>query len=110
MEHSELYRKIGRNCLIFLIAMAILSVVVFFVASYAPGDPLQSFYGDVVERMSTAEQMAARHRLGLDGPVYERYGIWLDHAVHGDFGISLKYKEPASQVIADYIGNTLILG
>lgn len=110
MEHSELYRKIGRNCLIFLIAMAILSVVVFFVASYAPGDPLQSFYGDGVERMSTAEQMAARHRLGLDGPVYERYGIWLDHAVHGDFGISLKYKEPASQVIADYIGNTLILG
>ena len=36
----------GKKCLIFLISVFILSVVVFYVARLAPGDPLISYYGD----------------------------------------------------------------
>ncbi len=99
-----------KNLLVFLVAMFILSFAVFFIASYAPGDPLQSFYGERVEQMSAEEHEAARHRLGLDGPVYVQYGHWLANAATGDFGLSFKYKEPAIDVIQAFIGNTLLLG
>ena len=35
---------------------------------------------------------------------------WFRNAVHGDFGISYKYKTDVGEVIADRIGNTLLLG
>lgn len=102
----SLYVKVAS----FLLAMLILSVVTFYIARLAPGDPLQSFYGERVEQMSTEEHEAARHRLGLDAPLYVQYGHWIENLAHGDCGISFKYKEPADEVIGSFIGNTLLLG
>lgn len=110
MKQTSLLRQLFKNCIVFVTAMFILSFAVFFIASYAPGDPLQSYYGDRVEQMSSEEQEAARTRLGLDGPVYVRYGHWLMAASSGDFGLSFKYKEPAIGVIKAFLGNTLLLG
>lgn len=90
--------------------MALLSVVVFYVSRLTPGDPLQSFYGDAMASMSSAELDAARSRLGLDGPIWLQYVKWIGNAVQGDFGISLKYKRPVLDVVSPLIGNTLILG
>lgn len=102
--------KIGKRLLGFVGAMFLLSVIVFYFARLAPGDPLQSFYGDAVESMTVEEQDAARMRLGLDGPIHVQYVRWLQNAFHGDFGLSLKYKTPAMSVVQPLIGNTLILG
>ena len=65
--------KIGKRLLGFVGAMFLLSVIVFYFARLAPGDPLQSFYGDAVESMTVEEQDAARMRLGLDGPIPVSY-------------------------------------
>jgi peptide/nickel transport system permease protein len=105
-----LSKKIIKRILWFLLSMLILSVVVFFFARLAPGDPLQSYYGDSVESMTSSELDAARTRLGLDGPLTLQYVKWITNAVQGDFGLSLKYKMPAQDVISPLIGNTLILG
>ncbi len=51
-----------------------------------------------------------REKLGLNDPVWVQYGRWLEHALHGDFGISYKYKMDAVDVIGGRIGNTLLLG
>lgn len=102
--------KIVKRILWFLLSMLILSVAVFYFARLAPGDPLQSYYGDAVESMTTAELDAARARLGLDGPIALQYVKWISNALQGDFGMSLKFKMPALEVIAPLIGNTLILG
>lgn len=107
---AELVWKIGKRCIIFVAAMFLLSVVVFFFARLAPGDPLQAFYGDAVESMTAEEMDAARARLGLDGPISLQYFRWIGNVFQGDFGISLKYKMPAMQVIGPLIGNTLLLG
>ena len=87
-----------------------LSIIVFYIARLAPGDPLQSFYGDAVESMTTQELQEARERLGLDAPIHIQYIRWIDNAFHGDFGMSLKYKLPAMEVVSPLISNTLILG
>lgn len=101
---------IGKKALVFAFVMLLLSAAVFYASRIAPGDPLQSFYGDRVERMSAAEHRAAVERLGLDGPIYLQYGKWLAHALQGEFGISYKYKQPALDVLRSLIGNTLLLG
>ena len=109
-QKAMIIKKIIRRTLGLILTMLILSVGVFYLARLAPGDPLQSFYGDAVESMNTQELDAARVRLGLDGPIYAQYIKWIDHALRGDFGLSLKYKTPTLDVVSPLIGNTLILG
>lgn len=94
----------------FFVALWILSILAFLFARLSPGDPLQSFYGDAVESMTTEDLDAARARLGLNAPLSTQYVKWLKGVFHEDFGLSLKYKVPAQDVVSPLIGNTLILG
>ena len=100
----------GKKCLIFLISVFILSVVVFYVARLAPGDPLISYYGDRTEKMSPEEREWAMEKLGLNKPISVQYVKWVKNAFHGEFGISFKYKQDVLEVIGGRIGNTLLLG
>ena len=94
----------------FLVSVLVLSVAVFWLSRLAPGDPLMSWYGERVEKMSESEKDAAREALGLNDPIHVQYIRWLKNAAKGDFGISYKYKQDVLEVIAGRLGNTLILG
>ena len=100
----------GKKLAVFLASMFILSVVVFYVSRLAPGDPLLSYYGERVEKMSVEEREWAQAKLGLQDSLLVQYGRWLENALRGDFGISYKYKMDVVQVIGECIGNTLLLG
>lgn len=100
----------GRKLLVFLISVLLLSMAVFWISRLAPGDPLMSWYGERVEKMTEAEKTAARQELGLNDPIPVQYVRWLQNAAKGDFGISYKYKQDVTRVISDRIGNTLLLG
>jgi peptide/nickel transport system permease protein len=106
----SLIRQIGKKGATLAVMLLFLSMIVFYVSRLAPGDPLQAFYGDATQTMSTRELDAARRRLGLDDPIWMQYGKWIRNALDGDFGISLRYKRPVLEVISPLIGNTLILG
>lgn len=93
-----------------LISIFILSLVVFYIARLAPGDPLVSYYGDRVESMSPAERDWAMEKLGLQDPIHVQYVRWLQNAARGDFGISYKYKRDVLTVIKSRLPNTLLLG
>lgn len=93
-----------------LLTLTLLSIVVFYMARLSPGDPLQSYYGDGVERMNSLEKSEAMNRLGLNEPIHVQYIKWVSAALHGDFGISYKYKQSVLTVIGDVYQNTLILG
>ncbi len=101
---------IGKKLLILVLSVALLSLAVFCIARLAPGDPLVSYYGEGAEKMTVQEKEAARDKLGLNDPLYAQYGRWLQGALKGDFGISYKYKEAVTTVIAQRLGNTLLLG
>ncbi len=110
IKSVDAFAKIGKKAFICLVMMLLLSMIVFFMSKRAPGDPLQSFYGDAIQSMTTEEQTAARERLGLNGPVFLQYGKWIERVFQGDFGLSLKYKKPVVEVVSPLIQNTLILG
>ncbi len=100
----------GKKLLVFAVSVLALSIAVFCVSRWAPGDPLVSYYGDRVEKMSPEERSWAEEKLGLNESVAVQYIRWLENAVHGDFGISYKYKMDVMEVIGGRLGNTLILG
>lgn len=93
-----------------IIAIFILSLVVFYISRLSPGDPLKSYYGNAIERMSTEEKEKAIDKLGLNEPIYIQYGKWVKNVAKGDFGISYKYKRDVTSVIKDVYKNTIVLG
>ena len=48
-KENKLVIRILKRILLLAVVMFLLSVVVFWLARLAPGDPLQSFYGDSLE-------------------------------------------------------------
>ena len=100
----------GQKLLIFILSVLLLSIVTFYIARLAPGDPLVSSYGDRVEKMKPDEREWAEEKLGLNEPIHVQYLRWLQGALRGDFGISYKYKTDVLEVISGRAVNTLILG
>ena len=88
-----------------LVALAILSVVVFILAR-ATGDPLQL----ILPMSATPEDYAdARRYLGLDRPYVEQYLSFVGRAVTGDFGNSLRARRPVIELIQERLPNSLRL-
>ena len=110
MKQTQFWRGLLRTVLTLIVSLFLLSLLVFVIAHYAPGDPLRAYFGDRVEKMSVAERAWAEAKLGLDRPVLTQYGIWLKNALHGEFGISYKYKMDVLEVIRARLPYTLRLG
>lgn len=99
-----------KQVFILVVSLFVLSVLVFYISRITPTDPLQSYYGERVEKMSVEEKQQAREKLGLDDSVSVQYVRWLGNAFRGDFGISYKYKQNVLDVIWLRLPNTLLLG
>ncbi len=80
----------GKKALSFVLSIFVLSAALFYISRLAPGDPLVSYYGDRVEKMSVEEREWAEEKLGLKDPLSVQYIRWLENALRGDFGISYK--------------------
>jgi peptide/nickel transport system permease protein len=62
------------------------------------------------EQVSGQQLEALKQAYGLDEPVYVQYFTWVKGIVtHGDFGLSLEWNLPVSQLIWDRMGWTLAL-
>ena len=107
--HRDMAKYAVKKAAQLVLSLIVLSLIVFFVSRLAPGDPLRAYYGEAVERMSVQQLEAAQERLGLNESLIVQYVNWATAALHGDFGISYQYKQPASGIIAQVFGNTMLL-
>lgn len=91
---SYVIKRIASTVLtVFLIA-----TLTFFLMNLVPGGPFAS------EKAPTpAVQAAMEAKYGLDKPLIEQYGNYLNNLLHGDFGISLKQR---GRSINEIIGDT----
>jgi peptide/nickel transport system permease protein len=92
--------------------MLIYSFVIFAIIQAPPGDFLTAYVATLASSGSSlsAEQIAAlRAQYGLDQPFFIQYLLWLQHLIHGDFGLSLEYQRPNAKLIGDVLGLTLAL-
>lgn len=82
------------------------ATIVFFVLNLAPGDPVSFLAGPNVTP-EVLDQL--RHNMGLDQPIYVRYGRWVWSLLQGDLGVSLSRNQPVRDIILDILPNTLLL-
>lgn len=84
-----------------------ITILVYFLASLAPGSPLSAFMQD--PKISADELARLEVSLGLDKPVYVQYWHWLVNFLHGDFGYSFSGNRPVWDMIMDRLGATVLL-
>jgi peptide/nickel transport system permease protein len=91
------------NILIMLFAV---SIIIFLLVRFIPGDPARTMAGEHASK-EILEEM--RKKWGLDKPIWEQYIIWLKYAVRGDFGRSIMTHESVLTEIMQRFPNTLEL-
>jgi peptide/nickel transport system permease protein len=88
-------------------SLAFVTVGNFFLFRVIPADPVGAMTRNT--HISAAARTALRHRLGFDQSVPRQFLTYLGALSHGDLGISLKYSQPVSSVIADRMWPTILL-
>ena len=84
-------RYIARRVLQMIPVLFGVSVFVFVGMHIIPGDVATMLLGD---KATPQDLVRLQHELGLDQPVYVQYARWVSKAVQGDFGISLRTRQP----------------
>jgi peptide/nickel transport system permease protein len=88
-----------------VLSLLVASAAIFGLARLS-GDPAETMLGSDA---SNAERDAFRKHMGLDRPLSAQYVRYLGAAVRGDFGRSLRTREPAVVVVLDHLANSLKL-
>lgn len=89
-----------------LLTTLIASLIIFLLMQVLPGDPALVILG----MNASPETIAALHKqLGLDHPMLTRYWQWISGFFVGDFGTSITYSVPISELLAERIKVTLPL-
>jgi peptide/nickel transport system permease protein len=82
-------------------------VVTFILARSIPGDPCRAILGEkatveVCERFTRDK--------GLDKPITTQFAIYIKELARGDFGNSIRFRRPVTQIMVERLPLTLELG
>lgn len=86
--------------------LLIVAVLVFAFVHMLPGDPARLAAGPQADEATVA---LVRQDLGLDKPLLTQFTSFITNAVRGDFGLSMRSKQPVSQEISSRFLPTLWL-
>jgi peptide/nickel transport system permease protein len=101
MRAFLLRRLLMTALLLFLVALTV------FLLGHLTGDPVRL----MVPEDATAQEIAAfRRELGLDRPLAVQFADFLAHAVRGDLGRSLRYRQPSLTLVLERMPATIELG
>ena len=97
-----------------ILVTALVVFLLVFVLLRVTGDPVASM---LPQEATVEERQALAHKLGYDRPLYVQFADYAIGALHGDFGRSLAYQQPAMPLIAERLpaslelaGAALVLG
>jgi peptide/nickel transport system permease protein len=100
-----------RRLLLVIPTLIIMSVIVFLLVRFLPGDVIDAMAKDMVFTGGTIDREALEHTLGLDVPVYVQYGRWIgDIVLHGSLGESLVSRFTVKEKIIGRLPVTIQLG
>lgn len=86
----------------------IITIILFGLLQLMPGNPVNAYLGQG-SKTTPEQQERITKQLGLDKPVPVQYIKWLGRTVTGDFGSSITYRKPVSEVMGDFIWNSFLL-
>jgi|SRR5690625_241647 len=101
-----MWKFIVRRLLIMIPQLILLSVLVFVMAKFMPGDALT---GNVDPSTDPVQMEKKREEMGWNDPWYEQYTRWVGGVVQGDFGKSFRHKLPVTELLGQRLLNTFWL-
>ena len=99
-------RFLARRLVLTIPVLLGVATLVFSLIHLIPGDPAQAMLGEAAPQSDVEE---LRRRLGLDKPLVEQYGVFLQGLVKGDLGTSLRTGEPVTDQIVERMPATFEL-
>lgn len=99
-------RYLGLRLLYMLPVVWLVVSLVFLLIHLIPGDPIAQMLG---EGAPAADIEATRHAYGLDVPLAQQYLHYWKGVLHGDLGLSLRFNQSVSSLIAQRYPLTLQL-
>jgi peptide/nickel transport system permease protein len=97
---------IVRRLLATIPVMVVVALFVFLLLHLTPGDPAAVIAGD---EASPAEIAGVRHKLGLDRPIWEQFGIYVGNLTRGDLGTSIFSGLPVLTLVKQRLEPSLVL-
>ncbi|MFC3039348.1 ABC transporter permease [Virgibacillus xinjiangensis] len=99
--------KLLKLCLLLVAA----SILAFVLVSHSPIDPVQSYIGAEMTRVSPEQQEEIEAYWGLEKSPVEQYLQWGKAMLGGDMGMSLIYRSPVIEVIAErFLASFALMG
>jgi peptide/nickel transport system permease protein len=103
---------IGRRALLAVFTVWAISVLSFVIMQLPPGDYVSSYIAQMASMgsvVSDEEAQALRIQYGLGQPIYIQYLKWMKLVVVGDFGFSMEWRRPVTEVIGDRLWLTVVV-
>ena len=105
MDSKTLRYIVKRIFFSFVTIWAVITIT-FFVMKAVPGDPFAS-----EKAVTPAAKAALEAKYGLDKPLFEQYTTYLNDAVHGNFGPSIKQRgRMVTDIIVDGMKTSAKIG
>lgn len=101
-----MWKTVLRRVLLMIPQIFVLSILVFALAQFMPGDP---FTGLINPDMDPSVIDNLREQAGLNDPVPVQYVRWISNAFQGDFGRSYTYSIPVARIIGQRAQSTIYL-
>jgi peptide/nickel transport system permease protein len=103
---------LGRRLILAVLTVWAISILSFVIIQLPPGDYITAYVAQLSASggfISQAEADALREEYGLDRPLHVQYLRWMGMVVRGNFGVSLEWLRPVSEVIGDRLWLTMVV-
>ena len=94
------------------LTLSVISVLAFVIIQLPPGDFVDAYIANLSASGSAVTQAEAetlRQLYGLDQPIWVQYFKWISRVLVGDFGQSMEWRRPVSEVIGDRLWMTVLI-
>jgi peptide/nickel transport system permease protein len=107
LEKGKLTSFVEKKAFRLISLLIVVCFVSFMLIQYSPIDPVRAYIG---EMPVTAEHKAKLEEYwGVNTPAHEKFLNWAGDILKGDFGTSLIYRIPVSDVIKERFTASLVL-
>ena len=103
---------IVRRLLLAVLTIWVISILSFSIIQLPPGDFVTAYIAQLSASgasVSAQEAVALRELYGLGQPFYVQYLKWIARVVVGDFGVSMEWNRPVTEVIGDRLWLTMLI-
>ncbi len=100
-------KKLLTSLIFSIVCLMAIFVVNFFLPRLMPGDPLAFLMGAEDSEFTQEDYDYYYHEMGLDKPLSQQFGDYINNLFHGNLGYSYHYGKDVADVIGEKLPRTL---